>query len=508
MTSDRDLRNSNRNNQASGTSSSSSETSHSTVAAAQELVQTTNVISESRIASMIQNALEAQMLAITELFRQGNISAASPGMNTPVQETLDVATTSSQDHQDSSPSNHRSEIANLRLDYDTTRTPYSQYHGNTVPPDQRLVNQKAYKYLQDVHYKAVLSIKLHGGSTDIQRKVDNFKAILNSADLLHILDGRRKRPIQTDENPNGYTPRKTWILNDPTSIMMEDDMYFYMHDEKKVFSLVMIFFDESLHFHCPDDIKKEDGITVFTKILAKIKGQALRDIDTAQTVIDNFQINSNKPIPAELCRLEECILVLEHAQGEKIPDGRKKNMVIKLILRDPRHLFHTTVTQDHQTYQSLRDSICHLYDNLPSSHQTVRMAQMKDTPGPPQVKKQICFKHQRGECTKGDNCFYSHESADKVPVPPKEGKREHKKRENGKQDNPKPPINKHSDRQPKFDFSNLNLPEKVKRMIGPPNGVTINGDIAVTRDTRSRPFSLSSLWMPRRLSGANRKSSL
>ena len=467
MPSERDVRSSNRNNQASGPSSS--ENSQSTVAAP-ELIETANVPSESTINNMIQMALQAHTLAFTEMLRaEFRGASASAGMNTPVQETRGVVTTdninisSNQETASSSTNTHRSEVANLRLDYDGVRSPYSTYQTDKTPMNQWLVHPRAYKLLQDVHYKAVASNKINSTSIDIQRRVDAFKAILNSADLLQILDGRRKRPVQTPENPNGYSARQTLVLNDPTSITMEDDIYYYIHDEKKIFSLVMSFFDESLHFHCPDDIKKEDGIAIFTNIMAKIKGKALKDIDKHQTTMDAFRINPDKPLPAELCRLEECMLALEHAQGEKIPDGRKKNMVTVLILKDPRQIFHHTVTQDHKTYQSLKDSICHLYDNLPSSHQTVRMARMREI-APPQVKKQICFKHQRGTCTRGDQCLYSHEPVDKAPVPPK-----HEKRDTGKKDNLKPPTNKYIDRKPKFDFSNITLTDKIKKIVGPPS---------------------------------------
>ena len=75
-------------------------------------------------------------------------------------------------------------------------------------------------------------------------------------------------------------------MNDPNSLTEEDDFFFYIHDKKRLYHLVMCLFDDSIHYHCPEDIKSGDGIAVYTKILAKVNGQALRDIDIAQSNLD------------------------------------------------------------------------------------------------------------------------------------------------------------------------------------------------------------------------------
>jgi hypothetical protein len=151
---------------------------------------------------------------------------------------------------------------------------------------------------------------------------------------------------------------------------------------------------------------------------------------------------------------------LDHAQQSHMTDIRKRNLLSKLILKDPRQLFHTTVARSNQTYQSFKDDLCHLYDSLPASHQTVKMAAMTDsTPPPPPGPKQICYNHLRGKCTKGKSCKYSHDPIDKVPDAkdaPKQGRGKHK---------PSPKVN------PKFDYSNVHLPEKIKKAIGVPAGV-------------------------------------
>ena len=350
--------------------------------------------------------------------------------------------------------------ASIGHSMDSMREPYSpksmEERGISSPPYPS-VHQRAYKVTSDEVVKTCRALKITSNSGDILRKIDAFHAALRITNLEKLLNGDRPLPVQTLDNPNGYTARKTAIMNDVNSMTEEDDFYFFNHDMKRLFHLVMCLFDDSLHYHCPEDIKLGNGISVYNKIIAKVNGQALRDVDIAQTNLDNFRFNPNKPIPSELYTLDEFFSSVEHAGRNIIPDVRKMNMLSKLILKDPRTLFHTVVAHTHDSYSALKISICSLYDNLPASHQTVKMAAMSaDAP------KQICFKHQRGKCIRGKSCPYSHDLVDKVP--PAKGA-PHKDRE--KKEHHKKEPHQHK---PPFDFSNINLPDKIKKAVGPPAG--------------------------------------
>jgi hypothetical protein len=429
------------------------------------------ILSESDIIRLINTTLSMTLTghlnSFTESLRQefGNSSAR---MNTPVHEprsTLLMGRQLDSRHQpaSSSSTDQISRIDYINHDSDSVRAPYSPFPGDMVAPGPQSVHYRAYRSTPDEVVKTVKALKISGNNGDLIRKIDAFSAALNSVNLLPLLDGRRPPPVQSSGNPNGYSPRRTLIMNDPDSLTEEVDFFFYLHDKKRLFHLVMCLFDDSIHYHCPEDIKNGNGIAVYTKILAKVNGQALRDIDIAQNNLDNFRINPNKPLPAELCRLDEHIVKLDHAQQSDMPDMRKKNILSKLILKDPRQLFHTTVARSNQTYQSFKDDLCHLYDNLPASHQTVKMAAMSDnTPPPPPANKQICYNHLKGKCTKGKGCKYSHDFVEKAPDvkdAPKQGREKNK--------TPNRP-NKGS---PKFDYSNIHLPEKIKKVIGAPAGV-------------------------------------
>lgn len=327
------------------------------------------------------------------------------------------------------------------------------------------VNPKMYKTTSEDTFKTVRAIKITGTSVDINRKIESFKSALDISRLSTMLDGRRLCPVQTTSNPNGYSPRSVGILNDPASIQDSDDFFHYYHDLRRLFQLVSLFFDETLYYHCTEEVKRGDGIQMYNKIICRVNGKALRDIDAAQTSLDQFKINSNRPLPAELSRLDDVIMKLEHAQQSLITDTTKKNILCKLILKDPRQILHTHVTFAHHadlTYDLFRDGFCSIYDNLPASFQTVKMAAMKDAPETPSPKPQICFNHQKGICTRGRKCKYSHDLP--ISTPPAAEKVNHRKGAPNKNNNPRRNAKE-------FDYSNIPMNDRFKKEVGTPTGI-------------------------------------
>ena len=358
-------------------------------------------------------------------------------------------------------------------------------YANPMDPDHASehdqVSLKSYTKTTDEIIKTVRGIRITGTSTDVNRKIECFKHNLDMANLLTLIDGRRLCPVQTNTNPNGYSPRTVGTFNDPMSIRNADDFFLYQYDMKRLFQLVSAFFCETLYYHCTEDITNGNGIEMYNKIISKVNGKALRDIDAAQSSLDNFKINPGKSIPSELSRLDDVILKLEHAQQNPVADITKKNILSKLILKDPRTILHTHVTFAHlagYTYQVFRDGFCLIYDNLPASYQLVKMAAMNNTPETPSPKpKGICYKHQKGLCTLGTKCKYSHDLPNPTPTPIAPPGVMKPNRRAGNNPN----------RNPKFDYSNVKLNERLKREIGAPSGIpAVNNQRGYSRNQMAK----------------------
>ena len=330
-----------------------------------------------------------------------------------------------------------------------------------------LIHPKAYTKTSDEIIKTVKSLRLNASSVDINQKIDTFKSALKMARLLTMLDGRRPVPIQTSENPNGFSPRIVLAFNDASSVLEADDFFHYHSDSSRLFQLVTMFFDETLYYHCTEDIKSGNGIEVYKKIISKLMGCALRDIDIAKATLDTFRISPNKPLPAELSRLDEVILKLEHAQQSILTDTTKKNILTKLILKDPRSILHSHVAHSHRpgyTYAEFRTDFIGIYDHLPASHQLMKMASMTTEPIVAMKTLNICFAHQKGTCTRGKACKYSHDLVKEAPrdSPTLTSRVPHK--EHAKSF---PASNRRSQTTP-FDFSNVGA--AITKQVGQPSG--------------------------------------
>jgi hypothetical protein len=80
------------------------------------------------------------------------------------------------------------------------------------------VHEKSYRKTAEDMSKSAKSIKITSNSADVNRKIEAFNNLLNSTNLLTMLNGQRCQPIMTDENPNGYSPRDMRVKNDLASI--------------------------------------------------------------------------------------------------------------------------------------------------------------------------------------------------------------------------------------------------------------------------------------------------
>ena len=423
----------------------------------------------SAIQEMMSNSFQEMMNSMTRTLQQDmnvfrndvtEMVHRENSLRTPMRAELSSSSSSSSASSVPSNSHTVNERTPMTITYPTDmRSPTQSEQEAFQQP--YMVHEKSYRKTTEEVSKSAKSLKISSNSADINRKIEAFNNLLNSTSLLTMLNGQRSQPMMTDENPNGFSPRAMRVKNDIATIEEADDIFLYAHDAKRLFQLMILFFDETLFYHCTAEIKSGNGIIMYNKIIAKVQGRALRDIDNAQKALEQFKIASSKPLPSELAKLEEIFVRLEHAQQTPLTDFTKKNCLAKLVLADPRSLLHSHVTNAHApgiTYDIFRDTLCDIYDNLPATYQTFKMAAMTDKIEKKGDKpKQICFNHQKGKCSHGVNCKYSHD----IPG---------KKAPAGDNVKGKPHVPAKA-KTPGFDFSNVHLTDKAKKQIGEPTSI-------------------------------------
>ena len=206
----------------------------------------------------------------------------------------------------------------------------------------------------------------------------------------------------------------TWVID-------ADDMQCYDHDMSRLFALVTHMF--SFDYHCYVSMESEyceDPIHYYTTIRNVIFGHRPKDILHARQQFFNFQLNYSKSIQFEYARWKQLIKNIRFASMDfnAIPDSEKLAFVVTLFQNDKRpgiaNALSSCQSLDYDYTQTM-EVILRIAHNLSDAHGIVKMAALPSTQSSSSSsnvtapKNQFCFKFQRNQCNKGDQCKYKHQ---------------------------------------------------------------------------------------------------
>ena len=85
--------------------------------------------------------------------------------------------------------------------------------------------------------------------------------MLGGEDLLSMLNGTRSKPIAMSANPTGYTGRSIIVeASGEDAIMNADDVFYYLHDSRRLYIATTIAVSESLQYMFPIATSTRNGI--------------------------------------------------------------------------------------------------------------------------------------------------------------------------------------------------------------------------------------------------------
>ena len=85
--------------------------------------------------------------------------------------------------------------------------------------------------------------------------------VLGGEDLLSMLNGTRSKLIAASTNPTGYTGRKIVVESSgEEAIMNADDVFYYLHDSRRLYIAITIALSENLQYMFPITTTTRNGI--------------------------------------------------------------------------------------------------------------------------------------------------------------------------------------------------------------------------------------------------------
>ena len=275
----------------------------------------------------------------------------------------------------------------------------------SLATDNRFVQHSQYKKISLI--SSELSVKFKISSVD--KSFDNLHALsraLDASNLLALVDGSRLIPVQMVNNLNGYTPKVITANLDPLSlnkytVLDEDDIGLYAHDESTAFNFMISFLHVDMKHILAASVNRKDPRKLFQDIQSYFRGNQSHHVDRAIESIIRHKINI-RSFEKDIANFRIFISELSHAQSAEVPEQQKFSYLKDLLKQDSRQCLANAMDLarfNTLNFEKTVDLLISTHANQPVG--TVRMAAMDAIP----IK--YCFKFQKGECIRKD-CKYLH----------------------------------------------------------------------------------------------------
>ena len=119
--------------------------------------------------------------------------------------------------------------------------------------------------------------------------------ILGGEGLLSMLSGTRSKPIATSTNPTGYTGRRIIVeASREEAIINADDVFYYLHDSRRLYIAITIAVSESLQSMFPLATSTRNGILFWDLSIQHLFGTTYDDILEASDRLRRWHIHRSK----------------------------------------------------------------------------------------------------------------------------------------------------------------------------------------------------------------------
>ena len=101
--------------------------------------------------------------------------------------------------------------------------------------------------------------------------------VLQTEDLLTMVNKMRPQPQCSEENPSGYSPRRMIHDDGGNHVISADDHFLYTHDFARLYVVINIATSESLQFLFLEATTFGNGVMLWDSIIAKLFGMTYKD---------------------------------------------------------------------------------------------------------------------------------------------------------------------------------------------------------------------------------------
>ena len=160
---------------------------------------------------------------------------------------------------------------------------------------------------------------------------------MGGEDLLTMPNGTRSKPIATSTNPTGFTERRIIVeANGEDAILGADDVFYYLHDSRRLYIAITIAVSESLQYMLPAATSTRNGILLWDLAIQHLFGTSYDDILEVSDRLRCWHIDPSKNLKYDLHILSQLIARVNETSQHDIAESQILAIINKEILKDPR----------------------------------------------------------------------------------------------------------------------------------------------------------------------------
>ena len=178
--------------------------------------------------------------------------------------------------------------------------------------------------------------KLSENRHDNLKRKEMILKVLQTEDLVTMVNKKRPPPVCSEDNPTGYSPRRMIHNKLGKHAVSANDQFIYAHDFARLHVVISIATSESLQFFFPEATTYGDGILLWENIISKLFGMTYRDAFDATEKLRKWNIDPSKPLQHDIHNLMLLVKRANETAKTNLPEASILGMIYYAISKDPR----------------------------------------------------------------------------------------------------------------------------------------------------------------------------
>ena len=261
--------------------------------------------------------------------------------------------------------------------------------------------------------KSLIKDRFTSASKDNKERYHRLDRVLLNNGLYSMAMKTRPCPTITLLNPTGQTSEQISVASDVVTITPADNVYVWANDLRRLTHCMETICDKTVFHLCKPGFDDHNGILIYTTLKEYYFGKNDQGAKGTRLAMEAWRIKpSSNTLRQDLVLFEELRTQIEYSGELSLNDKWNNSYLDEKFEKDPRTGVEASLTASTQSKWTYKERIAALHalqicDILP--HKEVQIKSLAPVKAEPNSK--VCFNFNKGACTYGDRCRFTHDKS-------------------------------------------------------------------------------------------------